>query len=1168
VYRNILVNAVLVAVLVGCSGGPVGTTGGDVSAPGETWSKSFGGPENDQAQAVAVTRDGGFVFVGTSDARPPSAGVFRAVSGDFWLNKLDAGGNSELERVIGPRRQLGSDGSAMSFRRAQPTADGGFVLVGHLVADEPALVDIAVVRLDSSGAVLWARTYDSGPWLQYEYDTVRGTSAAEAHDTGVDIAVTADGFWVVAISNADLRSPPGLQLPPFSDAESLVVMRLDTDGNVRALQRLTDDAYERSYFRFPPLIRATADGGAALARARISDGQPRLAVQKLNADAVVQWTRQLEEIGRPTDLIQTDDVPPSLVRDGQRDDGFLVSGSSHGTRGVVAKLTAAGDVEWQDVFNDADDIDFTAYPQIAIYGITQRCSDSFFGPLCTYAVAGSYIGDEGQSSQGYVVHIDSTGALLRDRTIPETNVVLDVDGGNEGAAFRVLAYGEGTSAVSEGGTLLTLNFASLDTIASHAFELGEFGFDAGLAPAGPLVLAKFDQRLVQHDSLAAAALEVALSESGSREDVATAVLELAAGRYLVAGRTRSFSELEAGAGETREEAWVMRFDAATGIVWQRRLAPGMRGGIVAMAASGDEGAVLAGQLFGALRVVKLDADGRLVWQSAPLVTAQDLFSASLAEVHRTTDGGYIAVGSASDTNSVVVKLDARGIVQWSRSFDIGAAQSIHPTADGGFIVAARSLLSPGLSVVLKLGSDGESQWIYEYSFFGGINVGVTKIRQLQDGGYILGLSESGVVSDSTSQGTVIPVGQTNMLLMKLDSNGGVTWSRSYGGLFDEGITDVQPLADGGFVTAGWSDSLGDGREAWLLRLGPDGFVAGGSCNAYLGSIPARSFGLRIPAMQSTVVGAIADNGAASSSIVDTNESAREPAAHVVARQCLGPVTNIVEGTPLPPTSHGLVLDFVGDGRGSVRSNPESLECTSACRADFPAGRLVILTPTPAEDSAFAGWENCSSTEGERCLVLMNEPRELRVRFEPARPSLNVTLIGDGVGVVTSDVPGISCDADCSEDYPNSTSVVLTAAPDNTSSFTGWSGCDTTDRLECTVRVDRRRTVSAEFRRLTTTPTSHELLVEMHPESRGIGSIESSPALVSCQVELTNVQQSSGGPCAYSIPSGSTYTIIAVPEPGTTTTFVSWSGCDSNPTPLQCQVTVTAPRTVRPRFSAP
>jgi hypothetical protein len=1160
---------VLLLALAGCSssGGGGGESGTDQSS-GETWSKSFGGPQDDQALAVAATRDGGFVFVGLADGH-------LGTSGDFWLNKLDASGNSELERVIGPRRTLSIPEGVMTFKRARGTPDGGFILIGYLSGGNPNHADIAVARLDSSGNVLWARSHDSGPWLNYEFSSSGSSRAAEARDYGDDIAVSDNGYWLIATSTADLRDTLGSGFPgvgtaagvDFYDARSVVVMHLDADGNQLASRRLTDDAFENHDFRdYDPLIRATADGGAAIGRARIVEGQTWLTVQKFSQDATLAWTRQLEEIGRPTDLIQTDDVPASGARDGQRDDGFLFSGTNFASSGIVAKLTAAGDVEWQDVFNDLDDIDFTSYPRITINAITQRCSASLSGALCTYAIAGSYDEDEGVPARGYVVQLASDGSLIGERTIPEVSSVLRIDGGNDGAPLRALGYGDGDDWQSHQGTLLTLDAATLDTRDIHVLDLElDFNSPPALVNAGPLNFDVDAQQLVQLDATGVPTLQTVLREIGTRLDEAKAVVELAPGRYLIAGSTRSFSEIEAPGGPTREEAWVMRFDASVGVIWQRRLAPGTRGRVVAMTASSDGGALVGIQRSGALSVIKLDADGRMLWQSATAVGVDTNLPAP-AELHATTDGGCVLVAS-TETSGSVVRLDSAGVLQWARTLGV-RAQSIHPTADGGFVVAAESSSRSGLAVVVRLDTTGNLLWTYEYSFAGGYRFGPPRVRQARDGGYLLGLTEKGVTSDGRDErGNVISRGQSNVLLLKLDADGALRWSRSYGGLYDEQLTDLQALEDGGFVVAGWSNSLGDGREAWLLRLGPDGFVNSGSCNAYLGAVPATLFGARVPALRSTQL-ILAGESGPPASMAETSESMREATDHIVARQCLGPVTNLPDGPPPVVTSFSLALQFAGDGSGSVSSDPAGLDCTSGCSADFPAGRLVVLTPMAAADSVFAGWENCGTTDGDRCLILMNQAREVHARFDiPRGPSLDVLLVGEGSGVVTSNFAGIACGADCHEEYARSATIVLTAAPDNTSSFTGWSGCDSTDRDQCTVLVDRQRVVSAHFSRLPT-GGPHDLRIEMDPASRGIGSITSSPTLVSCQVELTNVQPNTGGPCVYSVVAGSTYTIIATPEPFTTTTFVGWSGCDSTPAPLECQVTMNAPRTVTARFTAP
>ena len=57
-------------------------------------------------------------------------------------------------------------------------------------------------------------------------------------------------------------------------------------------------------------------------------------------------------------------------------------------------------------------------------------------------------------------------------------------------------------------------------------------------------------------------------------------------------------------------------------------------------------------------------------------------------------------------------------------------------------------------------------------------------------------------------------------------------------------------------------------------------------------------------------------------------------------------------------------------------------------------------------------------------------------------TLSVNKAGTGTGVVTSSPAGINCGSDCSESYNSGTSITLTATPDASSTFTGWSGACT------------------------------------------------------------------------------------------------------------------------------
>ncbi len=75
--------------------------------------------------------------------------------------------------------------------------------------------------------------------------------------------------------------------------------------------------------------------------------------------------------------------------------------------------------------------------------------------------------------------------------------------------------------------------------------------------------------------------------------------------------------------------------------------------------------------------------------------------------------------------------------------------------------------------------------------------------------------------------------------------------------------------------------------------------------------------------------------------------------------------------------------------------------------------------------------------------------------------LSVTPAGTGTGTVTSVPTGINCGGTCSASYDSGTVVTLTATPDASSNFTGWSGA-CAGAGSCMVTMDMARSVTATF----------------------------------------------------------------------------------------------------------
>ena len=137
------------------------------------------------------------------------------------------------------------------------------------------------------------------------------------------------------------------------------------------------------------------------------------------------------------------------------------------------------------------------------------------------------------------------------------------------------------------------------------------------------------------------------------------------------------------------------------------------------------------------------------------------------------------------------------------------------------------------------------------------------------------------------------------------------------------------------------------------------------------------------------------------------------------------------------------------------------------------------------------------------------------------PTLQVTPGGTGAGSVTSQPAGIDCGGTCSQTFsPLIDAVVeLTATPDATSTFAGWSGACTNPTGTCSLVMDADRSVTATFDRIT-----YALTVT----ATGAGGVTSAPAGIDC-----------GADCTESYASGTAVTLTATPAAGSV--FSGWSG---------------------------
>ena len=197
------------------------------SAGNEVWSRAFGGTSDEEAYALEVLPDGGFIIAcATSSAT--------AGSRDGWLIRLTSAGNILWDKKFGG---LSTDG----FRGLQRTSDNGFILTGWTASDGAGVLGNAwLVKTDSSGNILFNKNF--------------GGSDA---DRGLSVQQTADGGYILT----------GYTASTGAGLDDMYLIRTDASGNL--VWAKTFGSTGRDYGN---AVKQTADGGFLIAGYTLSYG--------------------------------------------------------------------------------------------------------------------------------------------------------------------------------------------------------------------------------------------------------------------------------------------------------------------------------------------------------------------------------------------------------------------------------------------------------------------------------------------------------------------------------------------------------------------------------------------------------------------------------------------------------------------------------------------------------------------------------------------------------------------------------------------------------------------------------------------------------------------------------------------------------------------------------
>jgi len=206
-----------------------------------------------------------------------------------------------------------------------------------------------------------------------------------------------------------------------------------------------------------------------------------------------------------------------------------------------------------------------------------------------------------------------------------------------------------------------------------------------------------------------------------------------------------------------------------------------------------------------------------------LLVSQNLFARTYGgtsgdyarSIIQTPDGGYAVMGGtssfgASSSDLLLIKLDNTGNLLWARTFggdSSDGARCMTGTADGGFVIAGSTRsYGAGNSDFLILRLDSSGNLAWARVFGGTDMDWPTSIAQAPDGGFV-------VAGGARSFG----VGYYNMLVLKLSAPGDLEWARAYGTTTGSGsAASIIQASGGGYLLGG---TLGG---ALIMRIDSSG----------------------------------------------------------------------------------------------------------------------------------------------------------------------------------------------------------------------------------------------------------------------------------------------------------------------------------------------------------
>jgi Secretion system C-terminal sorting domain len=302
--------------------------------------------------------------------------------------------------------------------------------------------------------------------------------------------------------------------------------------------------------------------------------------------------------------------------------------------------------------------------------------------------------------------------------------------------------------------------------------------------------------------------------------------------YLIAGSTESNDgDISFNHGTT--DGWLIKTDLLGNLEWEKTYGGSKGDGIFRIIPSQDNNFFLlcsANSSDGNISndpypnsmdywIVKIDSLGNIIWDKIYGGTGLDQMWTGIGD----SDGGVIAIGwTGSDDGDIstyygyydiwMVKLDNEGNLEWD--FTIGTNYFDYPdaiiqTSDGGFLIGGSSIVKEGGNFTCDTHGNSDGVLIkldslrnieWEQCYGGSEYEGIPGLLEVVDG-YVL--SAYTTSNDGDVSGWH---GEHDIWVVKIDFNGNIIWQKCLGGSRNENVKNIYQTNDNNLMIIGETQS--------------------------------------------------------------------------------------------------------------------------------------------------------------------------------------------------------------------------------------------------------------------------------------------------------------------------------------------------------------------------